>query len=575
MGRDRERRRELRAQLHRVDGRRRRRAAARGRPATRRGASSTGCRCGWRSPGSTTTSRARRCSTKIVEHVQGAPRARRRGREPTNRRTDTSRGRARGGLQPPEDARPGPSGRDHRSTSRARAPRTAPRPSADDRRGQTVRSRLRHPRRRHLSRSPTRRACTPADRRQHRHQRRRRHDPLVAQRRARQGDLDDVADRLERRAAAAALSRLPEPRQARFMAYDAIVAGARGLFFFGGHITKAMNAPDGGAAGTGALEHASNDRCSRNSATAAHRRAHRARSRRTRSPRERPRRHVHRTRRRRLLLPDRRQAKPDQKRARPLHRPSGRHQVTARVLAHPTATSSDHSASPRGSFTDPRRSRPTTHASTASGSGLRSPLGRACRLSLAGQAVRPAAPGTRILLRPADRRWRPNLPLRHRRRGARRHTRLRGRAGKVSYGSPGDVAANGGIVVVEADGRNFGYWHVTPSVQPGATCRSTACSDTSQRSPKTGATCTSPSPRTAPTGSPTGTRCARAPSSPFFDYGPPVIDAIIASLPPTGLHGLVDFSVKSPRQHTRRRHPAEPTWLARTCPSHRHVSAGA
>jgi hypothetical protein len=28
------------------------------------------------------------------------------------------------------------------------------------------------------------------------------------------------------------------------MAYDAIVAGARGLFFFGGHITQAMNAAD-------------------------------------------------------------------------------------------------------------------------------------------------------------------------------------------------------------------------------------------------------------------------------------------------------------------------------------------
>src|SRR6476469_1798806 len=41
--------------------------------------------------------------------------------------------------------------------------------------------------------------------------------------------------------------------------------------------------------------------------------------------------------------------------------------------------------------------------------------------------------------------------------------------GKVSYGSPGEVAANGGIVVVEANGRNFGYWHLAPSVRPG-TC---------------------------------------------------------------------------------------------------------
>ena len=36
----------------------------------------------------------------------------------------------------------------------------------------------------------------------------------------------------------------PTLAQARFMAYDAIIAGARGLFFFGGHITQAMNAAD-------------------------------------------------------------------------------------------------------------------------------------------------------------------------------------------------------------------------------------------------------------------------------------------------------------------------------------------
>jgi hypothetical protein len=36
----------------------------------------------------------------------------------------------------------------------------------------------------------------------------------------------------------------PTLQQARFMAYDAIVAGARGLFFFGGHIRAAMNARD-------------------------------------------------------------------------------------------------------------------------------------------------------------------------------------------------------------------------------------------------------------------------------------------------------------------------------------------
>ena len=36
----------------------------------------------------------------------------------------------------------------------------------------------------------------------------------------------------------------PTLLQARFMAYDAIVSGARGLFFFGGHLKGAMNAAD-------------------------------------------------------------------------------------------------------------------------------------------------------------------------------------------------------------------------------------------------------------------------------------------------------------------------------------------
>jgi hypothetical protein len=36
----------------------------------------------------------------------------------------------------------------------------------------------------------------------------------------------------------------PTLQQARFMAYDAIVAGARGLFFFGGQITQVMSAAD-------------------------------------------------------------------------------------------------------------------------------------------------------------------------------------------------------------------------------------------------------------------------------------------------------------------------------------------
>ena len=36
----------------------------------------------------------------------------------------------------------------------------------------------------------------------------------------------------------------PTLQQARFMAYDAIIAGARGLFFFGGQFKQVMNAAD-------------------------------------------------------------------------------------------------------------------------------------------------------------------------------------------------------------------------------------------------------------------------------------------------------------------------------------------
>jgi len=36
----------------------------------------------------------------------------------------------------------------------------------------------------------------------------------------------------------------PTLQQARFMAYDAVIAGARGLFFFGGHLTQVMTPAD-------------------------------------------------------------------------------------------------------------------------------------------------------------------------------------------------------------------------------------------------------------------------------------------------------------------------------------------
>jgi hypothetical protein len=117
--------------------------------------------------------------------------------------------------------------------------------------------------------------------------------------------------------------------------------------------------------------------------------------------------------------------------------------------------------------------------------------------------------------------------------------------GKVSFGSAGDVAANGGIVVVEGDGRNFGYWHVAPAVQPGSHVAQHGLLGHIASQPedwghvhlaesthdRTGITYWNPLRTGAVT--------------PFHDYGPPVIDAIITSLPPNNLRGLVDFSVKA------------------------------
>jgi Peptidase family M23 len=117
--------------------------------------------------------------------------------------------------------------------------------------------------------------------------------------------------------------------------------------------------------------------------------------------------------------------------------------------------------------------------------------------------------------------------------------------GKVSYGSPGDVAANGGIVVVEADGRNFGYWHVKPAVQPGAHVPLHGLLGHIAVQPEDWGHVHLAESTHGPTGITYWNPLRAAALTPFFDYGPPVIDAIIASLPPAGLHGLVDFSVKS------------------------------
>jgi hypothetical protein len=117
--------------------------------------------------------------------------------------------------------------------------------------------------------------------------------------------------------------------------------------------------------------------------------------------------------------------------------------------------------------------------------------------------------------------------------------------GKVLYGSPGEVAANGGIVVVEAAGRNFGYWHVAPSVQPGSHVPLHGLLGHVAAQPEDwGHVHFAESTHDAQGISYLNPLRSGA-LTPFHDYGPPAIDAIVTSLPPTGLHGLVDFSVKA------------------------------
>ena len=323
MGRDRERRRELRAQLHRLDGRGRRRATARGRPATRRGraarAADVGC-----------VGRARRQPRAEVaaqqdrQHAQGAPRARRvEGSRRTGART-RSCGRARGGAEPPEDGRPGSSDRDHRGTSCSRPEARRRRSSADDRRDQTVRGRLRHPRHRHLSRLEAAGHARGRATGQHRHQRRRRHD---AHRRARdrpQGDLDDAPDRLERRPAAAALARLPHvPSSSLHGLRRDRRRRPRALLLRRPPPTRDERAGQAARLELELLEPRPTAAAPRAQRRPAHRRVHRA-ARRARGHRQRRRHRRQRPRRRRRSLRDRGAEKPEQARQGSLQRPSRR-----------------------------------------------------------------------------------------------------------------------------------------------------------------------------------------------------------------------------------------------------------
>ena len=117
--------------------------------------------------------------------------------------------------------------------------------------------------------------------------------------------------------------------------------------------------------------------------------------------------------------------------------------------------------------------------------------------------------------------------------------------GKVSYGSPGDVAANGGIVVVEAVGRNFGYWHVAPSIQAGSHVPLHGLLGHIAAQPEDWGHVHLAESTHDQNGIRYWNPLRAGAISPFHDYGPPVIDAIITSLPAASISGLVDLSVKA------------------------------
>ena len=183
---------------------------------------------------------------------------------------------------------------------------------------------------------------------QHRHQRRRRHDPHPRPRDQPKSDLDDAANRLERRPPPQHPLVYPTFRQARFMAYDAIVTGARGLFFFGGHLPHAMNPQDRATRlELELLEPRPPTTAPRTSGARTHGSLHRA-ARRTCDHRQRPRHRRQRTRARRLSLPDRSSKKPARARACPLQWPSSRHQKRHRPRSPRRQSSPADERRPRG-----------------------------------------------------------------------------------------------------------------------------------------------------------------------------------------------------------------------------------
>jgi hypothetical protein len=117
--------------------------------------------------------------------------------------------------------------------------------------------------------------------------------------------------------------------------------------------------------------------------------------------------------------------------------------------------------------------------------------------------------------------------------------------GKVSFGTRGEVAQSGGIVVIEADRRNFGYWHVAPAIKPGTHVPLHGLLGHVATTPEDWGHVHFAESTHDPKGIIYWNPLRPGALSPFFDYGPPVIDAIVTSLPTPALHGLVDLSVKA------------------------------
>jgi hypothetical protein len=133
--------------------------------------------------------------------------------------------------------------------------------------------------------------------------------------------------------------------------------------------------------------------------------------------------------------------------------------------------------------------------------------------------------------------------------------------GKVSFGAPADVAQNGGIVVVEADRRNFGYWHVAPAVSPGVHVPLHGLLGHVASTPEDWGHVHFAESTHGSNGITYWNPLRPGALSPFFDFGPPVVEAIVTSLPPDRLRGRVDLSVKAhdntPIEVTQ---PSPPGW---------------